>query len=664
MQIIKVMKLSVSQTVAVCIVLAVSFALAVDAIKCRGEGSNTAGIDWFIAMKYPGGTDASGTPGISEEVADRLNEGWAYSYLDPASSKMTGSKYDLTDKKNTALAKTLAPLYDRKQWNSIGWIFYNDQTKDFATTPKSGCGHSKGVLAFDKSGAIWIVHSHPVFPPPPKDGYRMSGSNQFGQSYFCVSLTPAEFSELSGNMQMIQPGIYSSNYPPSLQSLYPDVADILSQKWPKKGLSAVATAGIFTHIAKDSKWGGSTAIDSEGNDFYPDLVAPSLKSPVYVQTWYRPAGSTGRTFPSRCDNPQEFRIAEKINSIQLDPNWPTYASWDDHSKWAISMDQKVGAVCIGDLNFQWSQRGRAGGVLCIRDKKVYQTFKSFVVTIANCDDKAAVTPAFDWKKDDSAESSGDELHVASAEEIAAAIAEGDPSEHEEESESDSTAAGSAVSISPYAIAFVPLTGPVWYNGSFWCGIVIGMFVALLWMSFASPATGSGGGGAVQSQGGFSQLAAMSAIATILLIAIIANPTPINVIQPTPTKPSAAAAIPSPVAMNPAAALPVAAIPAAAADGDDSAFDYYQSIDDSLTGPALFKALQNLIDNPKVPSYKAVPSTFASIDAGRFDCPSGTIGDVYSKKCWSPTSEKCGNYHTAGDCFNVERTCCAVLCCVV
>lgn len=37
------------------------------------------------------------------------------------------------------------------------------------------------------------------------------------------------------------------------------------------------------------------------------------------------------------------------------------------------------------------------------------------------------------------------------------------------------------------------------------------------------------------------------------------------------------------------------------------------------------------------------------------CQGGTVYDVYSKKCWTPKIERCGNYKYEGDCFNSEHS---------
>ncbi|KIH61478.1 hypothetical protein ANCDUO_08254 [Ancylostoma duodenale] len=62
----------------------------------------------------------------------------------------------------------------------------------------------------------------------------------------------------------------------------------------------------------------------------------------------------------------------------------TFANSQDHSKWGVSMNPAVPAVCIGDVNRQESQYRRGGGAVCIMDPKLWRTFYYSVTEYEEC----------------------------------------------------------------------------------------------------------------------------------------------------------------------------------------------------------------------------------------------------------------------------------------
>ena len=87
-------------------------------------------------------------------------------------------------------------------------------------------------------------------------------------------------------------------------------------------------------------------------------------------------------------------------------------------------------------------------------------------------------------------------------------------------------------------------------------------------------------------------------------------------------------------------------------------DYYASINPSLSGPALAAQLTTLISNHTSLTYAGLWAALATTDAGPGhggDCPAATVSDIYSAKCWTPVTEKCGNYKKEGDCWNREHS---------
>ena len=72
-----------------------------------------------------------------------------------------------------------------------------------------------------------------------------------------------------------------------------------------------------------------------------------------------------------------------IYSLQMG----TDISWvetKDHSKWAMSVNDAMNIVCIGDINRQFSQAKRGGGSVCVQNAQLWNTFKSIVTQIEPC----------------------------------------------------------------------------------------------------------------------------------------------------------------------------------------------------------------------------------------------------------------------------------------
>ena len=65
------------------------------------------------------------------------------------------------------------------------------------------------------------------------------------------------------------------------------------------------------------------------------------------------------------------------------------AKWEftsDHSKWAITGEKDKNAhwTCVGDINRMKSQFKRGGGVVCLKNDKVWKAFKSIIAATESC----------------------------------------------------------------------------------------------------------------------------------------------------------------------------------------------------------------------------------------------------------------------------------------
>lgn len=103
-------------------------------------------------------------------------------------------------------------------------------------------------------------------------------------------------------------------------------------------------------FAKSAKFGKK--------DIYTQLISPGLKSKLYVDTW-RP----------------NLRNSKKVWNIRnlYFKNGMLFKTSLDHSKWAVAENESF--TCVGDLNRQKTQFKRGGLSLCLKNKKVAETFR-------------------------------------------------------------------------------------------------------------------------------------------------------------------------------------------------------------------------------------------------------------------------------------------------
>ncbi|XP_016137536.1 deoxyribonuclease-2-alpha-like [Sinocyclocheilus grahami] len=133
-------------------------------------------VDWFYLYKLPHPHHEPVQEGLKYLFMDGESEGW-----------MDGKT--LVNDSQSAVGRTVGPLYEG---GDVGYILYNDQPpqkqKLFGDATRS-CGHTKGVVVFDKQQGFWLVHSTPHFPPPKSQGqfsYPASGISN-GQNFICVT---------------------------------------------------------------------------------------------------------------------------------------------------------------------------------------------------------------------------------------------------------------------------------------------------------------------------------------------------------------------------------------------------------------------------------------------------------------------------------------------
>ncbi|KAL2084421.1 hypothetical protein ACEWY4_019939 [Coilia grayii] len=346
-------------------------------ISCYNDKGET--VDWFYLYKLP--FHKSRTEGLKYLLMEKGSEGW----VDGAG---------LVNDSTGALARTMGPLY---QADEIGYILYNDKAPHSGKSIEedckiSECGHTKGVVLFNKESGLWLVHSTPAFPPSKSEGqfsYPSTGVIN-GQNFLCVTYPLERFQTIGEQLQINQPHVYDCHVPPALASSVPSMVHLCG------GGVNVSVAGTPSTPANRSvtltSLGGSQFISfakgaSFNNGLYHGWVAPALRSDLLVQFWRR----VRDVLPSDCT------LGWKVLDLaQLSPGQRfTYKSTKDHSKWAVSPGPGSGAlggtvgqggwVCVGDINRDKAEEQRGGGTVCHREPAVWKAYRTAAVQCYSCD---------------------------------------------------------------------------------------------------------------------------------------------------------------------------------------------------------------------------------------------------------------------------------------
>ena len=351
----------------------ISFSNCDDKIACKNEAGKA--VDWFIGYKLPREKNRDN---------EKVTEGVAYAFFDsenaPRGWKLSDKSADDPD---SAFARTLAPLYGAKAVNpDLLYLMYNDEHPDGNVSFADG--HTKGVIGFDQKEGFWLVHSVPKFPPSPEGGggygYPSTG-RMYGQSFLCVSLDTKYLDSLGVQLMFNRPFIYGRSIPAWAATRYPHFALAANGKHVKK--APFFRAAGFKSRFKSVRFISFAKYTSFGEDLYADLVAPALKTGMFVETW--PNGP-GR-MPSNCTG--SFKV-ENVDAVDFGRFVPdlntTFSTKHDHAKWAAAAlkPDKEPYVCVGDINRMNSQRHRAGGTLCFSDKTVWKNYKSIIKGIETC----------------------------------------------------------------------------------------------------------------------------------------------------------------------------------------------------------------------------------------------------------------------------------------
>uniref|UniRef100_A0A8B9EQ47 deoxyribonuclease II n=1 Tax=Anser cygnoides TaxID=8845 RepID=A0A8B9EQ47_ANSCY len=308
-------------------------------ISCRNEDGEA--VDWFALYKLPKYTRG-----------EDAGLGLQYLYMDALVQDWQLGKY-LINMTQGALGQTLRQLYEayESKSNNTAYAIYNDEVPHSDSTSWKR-GHTKGFLLLDKSQGFWVIHSVPLFPPFPEDGYGYPVSGQsYGQTAICITFKYDQFTEIDQQMLSSNPQIYSCSLPSAFQADLPNLQKLCARSRlpsaPLHRLSKLQSAGgeAFLHFVKSHSF-----VD----DIYVAWVAQELKTDLLAESWQH----SGRKLPSNCS--LQYHVYN-INLIGTPLN-STFHSIEDHSKWSVSKKNEDQWTCIGDLNRAAEQAWRSGAV--------------------------------------------------------------------------------------------------------------------------------------------------------------------------------------------------------------------------------------------------------------------------------------------------------------
>nr|XP_042696454.1 deoxyribonuclease-2-beta isoform X2 [Chrysemys picta bellii] len=190
-------------------------------ISCKSEDGNP--VDWFLLYKLPKYIRKA-SPGTGLE----------YMYMDSLTQAWQLSKF-LINMTQSALGQTLNQLYEayKSKNDSTAYVIYNDDvphSKHYSWKQ----GHTKGFLLLDKSQGFWGIHSIPLFPPFPEEGYGYPPTGkQNAQMAICITFRYNQFAEID---------IYVAWMAQQLQT------DLLAESWQHDGQELPSNCSLQHHV--------------------------------------------------------------------------------------------------------------------------------------------------------------------------------------------------------------------------------------------------------------------------------------------------------------------------------------------------------------------------------------------------------------------------------
>jgi len=372
-------------------------------IVCKDESGNP--VDWFVLYKIPR---------LENDPVTVFRSGFAYAFLtgppisarelfldnfrSSSSSKRKSSQSwklssHLITQEESLLGQTLGILYSQAKQPSSSFVFYNDAPPPDAGKESSNFAHAKGVHVMDSSTGFWLIHSIPLFGHPSGTGVKYSypeTGKDNGQTAICISFdTRSQVDNVLTQLLTMRPNVYGINETKDISSITDKLAQLKERKWPKQVDESVVKikslkGKIFASFSRNAR--------STKKDLYVEMIAPEIESDLLVESWRRGAGTP---LPSNCSRKYKVNNVESVElsfeggSIARTKPW---SFLEDHSKWAVSTDERKHVSCIGDINRMASQYKRGGGSLCAFDQEIWNVMKTSIVGIEGCPRGKGNTP--------------------------------------------------------------------------------------------------------------------------------------------------------------------------------------------------------------------------------------------------------------------------------
>ncbi|XP_065314945.1 plancitoxin-1-like isoform X2 [Gordionus sp. m RMFG-2023] len=353
-------------------------------VNCKNEKNED--VDWFIIYKIP-------KLEYSEDVI--LKEGHGYVYLDNTNTQWLYPQKDIKES-NNALAFTMTQLYENTNDKDFMRMSYNDASPD--GQEHFDFGHTKGVLMSNVTNGVWLVHSLPRFPISVQESshyfYPPNGAWN-GQIFLCISIDHAQLLNISQLIYYDTPYIHDKYIPESFmdENSYfrwlnqnEDVVSNKSAPWTLNNLfTSLWTKTVFTGFAKYKRFNA---------DIYTNILAPFYDADLLTETWQvdkrhilnsscikipRVENIKGISFShSHLDmnSRHPYNLPSNLDAIH-------FSELIDHSKWTITASSGS-VVCVGDLNREITQAKRSGGMVCIDNPNLWESFKQIISDIEAC----------------------------------------------------------------------------------------------------------------------------------------------------------------------------------------------------------------------------------------------------------------------------------------
>jgi deoxyribonuclease-2 len=249
------------------------------------------------------------------------------------------------------------------------WLFYNDDEPDNekGTNVHSRGAHAKGVVVWNDNVIGWLIHSVPNYPERiyQDSGLRfpdiLKSQLIYGQSfcYIEIGYQPSTLQCIFSQLKKMDAHVYDEHneHNEDTEDNQKEQKESDDEKSENNKIVNVHKMGenIF-HLSKNSKW---------GKDLYEDFICDYINEDILCETWAKPS------IPSspRVKNVKTCRWSDV-----------EYTSTNDHSKYAVSMNQESPWVFIGDINRMESQSRRGGGGLLIKNNDLWTRMNEIIVS--------------------------------------------------------------------------------------------------------------------------------------------------------------------------------------------------------------------------------------------------------------------------------------------